>query len=104
MAKRVDAGPIAEGLTRKMVAGIPDGRLVTLKDGRVRVLMGVIFPAGSGFKRTVEGRRRRLQEDLILRLATHRLGEHLQAGGRHSHARGRRVSIRSPADDRRWDE
>jgi hypothetical protein len=68
MATRVDVKPIAEEIAGKIGGGERDDRLRWLPDGRVRVQMGEIFPKGSGFKRTIEGRRRRLREALIERL------------------------------------
>jgi hypothetical protein len=70
MAKRVDAEPIADEIAEKIGGGERDDRLRWLPDGRVRVQMGKIFPEGSGYKQTVQGRRRRLREALIERLST----------------------------------
>ena len=69
MAKRVDVGSIADEVADKIVSGEADDRLHWLKDGRVRVEMGRIFPERSGYKQTVQGRRRRLREALIERLS-----------------------------------
>jgi hypothetical protein len=68
MAKRVDVEPIAEEIAEKIVNGQPDDRLRWLGDGSVRVQMGKIFPDRSGFRPTVQGRRRRLRDALIERL------------------------------------
>jgi hypothetical protein len=68
MARRVDVGPIADEVARKIASGEADDRLRWLGDGRVRVVMVRIFPERSWYKRTVQGRRRRLREALIERL------------------------------------
>jgi hypothetical protein len=53
-----------------IVSGEADDRLHRLSEGRVRVQMGKIFPGRSGFKRTVQGRRKRFREALIERVCT----------------------------------
>jgi hypothetical protein len=68
MARRVDVSPIADEIADKILAGEADDRVISLADGSVRVQMGEIFPKGSGFQQTVQGRRRRLTEALIERL------------------------------------
>ena len=68
MAKQVDVGLIADEVANRIVGGEADDRLTWLKDGHVRVEMGQIFPARSGFTQTVQGRRRRLREAVIDRL------------------------------------
>jgi len=68
MAGRVDVEPVADEIAEKILSGEPDDRLRWLPDGRVRVEMGKVFPKGSGYKQTVQGRRRRLREALIERL------------------------------------
>jgi hypothetical protein len=68
MATRVDVEPIADEIADKIVNGEPDDRLRWLGDGSVRVEMAKIFPTGSGYKQTVQGRRRRLRDALIERL------------------------------------
>jgi hypothetical protein len=70
MERRVDLGPIADEVAHKITNGEADDRLSWLGDGRVRVEVGKIFPAQSGYKQTVQGRRQRLREALIERLAT----------------------------------
>jgi hypothetical protein len=70
LAKRVDLEPIADEITDKIIRGEPDDRLRWLSNGRVRVEMGKIFPKGSGFKQTIEGRRGLLRGALIERLST----------------------------------
>lgn len=64
-AGRVDVAPIAAEIAELIVGSVIDERLQWNGYGRVRVLMGYIFPQGSGFKQTVQGRRRRLRESLI---------------------------------------
>jgi hypothetical protein len=61
MAKRLDVRPIADEIAEKIVNGQPDDRLRWLGDGSVRVQMGKSFSEGSGYKQTVQGRRRRLR-------------------------------------------
>jgi hypothetical protein len=68
MATRVDVQPIADEIAEKIVNGQPDERLRWLPDGRVRVELGQIFPDRSGFRQTVQGRRKRLRDALIERL------------------------------------
>ena len=68
LAERVDVGPIADEVAHMIAGGEADDRLRWLGDGRVRVVMVRIFPERSGYKRTVQGRRRRLREALIERL------------------------------------
>jgi hypothetical protein len=70
MAKRVDVGFIADEIADRIVVGEADDRLSWLGDGRVRVEVGRISVGGSGFKQTVQGRRKRLREALIDRLST----------------------------------
>ena len=70
MARRVDVGPIADEVARKIASGEADDQLSWLGDGRVRVEVGKIFPAQSGYKQTVRCRRMRLREALIERLST----------------------------------
>ena len=69
MASRVDVGSIADEIAGKIGSGEVNDRLTWLGDGRVRVEVGRIFPRGSGFQQTVQGRRRRLREALIERLS-----------------------------------
>jgi hypothetical protein len=68
MAKRVDVRPIADEVADKIVSGEADDRVHRLGDGRVRIEIGKVFPKRSGFKQTVQRRRRRLRETLIERL------------------------------------
>jgi hypothetical protein len=65
MAPRLAIRPFAEEIAKKIVQGQGDERLVWQGDGKVNVVMSAIFPSGSGFKQTVEGRRKRLKEALI---------------------------------------
>ena len=64
MAQRVDCGSLAGEIAGKIGSGEADDRLRWLGDGRVRVEVGRIFPAHTGYKQTVQGRRRRLREAL----------------------------------------
>ncbi len=69
MARRVDVGSIADEIAARIVDGEADDRLRWLGDGCVRVDVGKIFPARSGYKQTVQGRRRRLRETLVQTLS-----------------------------------
>lgn len=69
MAGRVDVGPIAEEVVWLILGGLANDRLRWLGEGRVRVEMGRIFPERSGYKQTVQGRRKRLRDALIRRLS-----------------------------------
>ena len=64
-AGRVPIQPLAEEIAAKIVQGQGDERLVWLGDGSVRVVLSAIFPSASGFKQTVQGRRKRLKEALM---------------------------------------
>jgi hypothetical protein len=68
MATRVDVRPIADEIAGKIGGAERDDRLRWFPDGPVRVQMGKIFPDRSGFRLTVQGRRRRLRDALIERL------------------------------------
>jgi hypothetical protein len=68
MAEKVDVGSMAEELAQKIVDGVADDRLRWLEDGRVRVEAARSFPAQSGYKQTVQGRRLRFRARLIERL------------------------------------
>jgi hypothetical protein len=87
MAKRISAGLIAQEIAGLMLKGKDDARLKWDGDDKVRVEMGHIFPTGSGFKRTIEGRRKRLRESLKAILAAN--------GWRH---RGRNVFERQMSE------
>ena len=69
MASRVDVDSIVDEVAQRIVDGVGDDRLTWLGDRRVRVEVGRIFPDQSGYKQTVQGRRRRLREALIERLS-----------------------------------
>jgi hypothetical protein len=70
MARRVDVDSIAEQIAGRIANGEADDRLSWLGDGPVRVEVGKIFPDGSGYKQTFQGRRKRLREALLARLGT----------------------------------
>jgi len=70
MAKRIGVDSIADEIADRVVGGEADDRLCWLGDGRVRVEVGKIFPDRSGYKQTIQRRRRRLREALIERLST----------------------------------
>ena len=65
LAKRVNVAPIAEEIASLIAGSVIDDRLRWLGDGRVRLEVGRIFPERSGYKQTVQGRRKRLREALI---------------------------------------
>jgi len=69
MARRVDVEFIADEIAARIVDGEADDRLRWLGEGRVRVEAGRIFPEKSGYKQTVQDRRRRLREALIERFS-----------------------------------
>ena len=71
MQTRLNVGPLAQEIAELIVAGRHDERLKWNTDGRVRVLIGKIFPEASAVKQTREGRRRRFREALTQILATH---------------------------------
>ena len=59
MAPRLSVHPLVEEVASRIVQGQDDERIVWQAQGKVRVALSTIFPAGSGFKRTIEGRRKR---------------------------------------------
>ena len=69
MAPRLDVLPIADEVAGAILSGRQAQRLKWFPDGSVRVLIGQIIPTDSGFKTTVEGRRRRFWKALDERLA-----------------------------------
>lgn len=62
MAPRVSVKAVAEEIATLIVSGRDDERILRLDDGSVKVRASRVFPDGSGYKRTVEGRRKRLLE------------------------------------------
>ena len=62
MAPRVSVNAIAEEIAGLILSGSDDERILRLDDGSVKVRVSKVFAEGSGFKRTVEGRRKRLVE------------------------------------------
>src|SRR4051794_2545930 len=60
MAPRVSVKGLAEELADRIVRGEKDDRLSRWEDGSVSVRASSIFPTKSGFKQTVESRRKRL--------------------------------------------
>lgn len=55
---------MAQELAELIIAGKNADWLEWKEDGSVRVLVGDIFPTGSGFKRTIENRRKRLCDQI----------------------------------------
>ena len=68
MAARHSIKQIAEEIAARILNGEEDHRLQRFDDGTVRVLASAIFPMGSGFRRTVEGRRKQLVQYVEQRL------------------------------------
>jgi hypothetical protein len=68
MAERLDVTPLVDEVARSIVEGRAHGCVRRLADGRVHVVVARLFPDSSGFKRTVQGRRKRFREALIERL------------------------------------
>ena len=62
MAPRVSVKAIAEEIAGLILSGSDDERILRLDDGSVKVRASKVFADGSGFKQTVEGRRKRLVE------------------------------------------
>jgi hypothetical protein len=68
IARRVDVGSIADEIADRILVGDADERLSWLGDEHVRVEVSKIFPAHSGYKQTVQGRRQRFRNALIAKL------------------------------------
>jgi hypothetical protein len=64
MQPRLNVGPLADEIARLIVTKAEDARLKWYDDGRVRVLIGKIIPAGSAVRQTLEGRRKRFWDAL----------------------------------------
>ena len=60
MAESKPVKATADEIARLILAGQDDERLARQDDGTVKVLARRIYPEGSGYKRTVQGQRRRL--------------------------------------------
>lgn len=60
MAARMSIKSMAAEIAEQILNSDHDDRIEWLENGSVKVLASSIFPADSGFKRTVEGRRQRL--------------------------------------------
>jgi hypothetical protein len=71
MAKGVDVEPIKDEIVQKILGGEEDQRLKWIEPGVVQVVLSQVFPAGSGPKQTVEGRRKRLRDALKEELMGH---------------------------------
>jgi hypothetical protein len=90
MARRLSIQPLAEEVASKIVQGQGDERLVWEGENTVRVVLSAIFPSGSGFKQTIEGRRKRFKQALIQRLEKsgwHHVGRCLFSNDRHTPGR-----------------
>jgi hypothetical protein len=68
-APRISLKDLAEEIAERILSGEEDDRIKCLEDGSVKVLVSKIFPAGSGFQRTVSGRRKRLVQYVAAKLA-----------------------------------
>lgn len=62
------AKEVAEEIAERILNGEDDERIKRLVDGSVKVLVSKMFPTGSGFHRTVSGRRKRLVQYVAERL------------------------------------
>jgi hypothetical protein len=60
---------LAEEIAERILSGGQDDRVKRLDDGSVKVLVSKIFPGGSGFQRTISGRRKRLIQYVAERLS-----------------------------------
>ncbi len=65
MAPRLSIQPLVEEVAAKIIQGQGDDRLDWRGPGTVRVNPSAIFPSWSGFKRTIEGRRKRFTQAVI---------------------------------------
>ncbi len=71
MARRVSVTPMAQEVAEAIIQGLSDQRLRWLGGDCVHVVTSRLFPATSGCKRTIEGRRRRLANQVAESLAEH---------------------------------
>jgi len=69
MAHRLSIKELAEEIAERILSGGQDDRVKRLDDGSVKVLVSKIFPTGSGFQRTVSGRRKHLIQYVSKRLS-----------------------------------
>jgi len=69
MASRLSVKQMAEEIVVSILNDEDDDWLMRLNDGTVKILVSKIFPTGSGFKRTVGGRRKRLLQYVGAKLA-----------------------------------
>lgn len=76
MARRVSVMPVAQEIAEAALQGKSDERLRWLGGHCVHVVTSRLFPATSGCKRTIEGRRKRLANEVAEILAKHGVGEH----------------------------
>jgi len=60
MAPRLSIRALADEIAEAVLGGLPNQHVQRQNDGDIRVLLSKIFPAGSGFQRTVTTRRKRL--------------------------------------------
>jgi hypothetical protein len=64
MAPRLSIKAIAEDIAQAIFDGKEDDRVYWVDDNTVKVQASSIFPTGSGFKMTAEGRRKRLLDHI----------------------------------------
>jgi len=60
MSARTEIKELAAEIALRIVSGEDDDRIKRFEDRSVKILVTKIFPTGSGFQRTVSGRRKRL--------------------------------------------
>ena len=69
MAARLSLKDVAAEVADLIVNHVVDERLSWLDDGSVKIQIGKLFPASSGFRRTVQSRRKTFSEYLEAQLA-----------------------------------
>jgi hypothetical protein len=69
MAPRLSIRALAAEIAEAVLGGWPNQHVRREDDGSIRVLLSKIFPAGSGFQRTVASRRKRLIQYVSEKLA-----------------------------------
>jgi hypothetical protein len=77
MAPRISVKATAQELAQRILGGKTDIGFRWQEDGSVQVLVSEVFPAGSGYKLTVEGRRKRLCDyigDTLVRQGWRKIG------------------------------
>ncbi len=67
---RLDMQPVAQEIAAAILGSRPDDRLKWDGEDQVRLLIGEVLPAGSAFKETLGGRRKRLRQAVAALIAT----------------------------------